>query len=423
MLALSLLIIMFSGPGQTWLLGQFTNTFLEEFGLSKASFNTGYAIATLLASLPMPFIGAAMDRFGLRNATMLAAVVIFVAAIVTANATGPVMLFTGILLFRFGGQGCLAMISGHALAKWFRERLGSVEGIRHALNGAFISVAPLMIVALISAVGWRPALVVVGVVTAGVIVPLVFFAFRETPASIGQVIDGGLVKRSNSKRSRRGVDGSLKLREAIKLRAFWVVSLTPCICVMASTAMILNLQPMMSEVGVDEERAALMLTVFAGVNVPLQFLMGWLVDRTPSWFTPVVANSALVLACLVLTLRESWPLALTSMALFAFCHGAIWSSNGALLVRFFGLDHQGAIRGMLTNIIVAGSASGPVVVGAFVALTGGYDAALVFFAGLAAVVLGLAVTIRDPKHTDAPPTVEEQVAAAQSDVEWDAEEY
>ncbi|MEM1185740.1 MAG: MFS transporter [Planctomycetota bacterium] len=421
MVWVTLILLMFSGPGQTWLLGQFTNRFLDDFGLDKGFFNIGYSVATLIASLPMPFLGAWMDRFGLKKATIAAAFVILGASFLLANAKGPIVLFTAVFMFRLGGQGALAMISGHAIAKWFRERLGGVEGIRHALNGAFISIAPPFVVALIAATGWRPAIVIVGVITVLVIVPMMIFLFRESPAAIGQEIDGGEMRRGAKVKPDRGVRQSLTLRQAIKTRAFWVLSLTPCVAVMASTAVLLNLQPMMSEVGVNEERSAILFTVFAGVNVPLQFFFGWLVDRVPSWVNVMVSNGALALGCLLMVGREWWAVAILANATLAFCHGALWSSNGALLVRYFGLEHQGAIRGVMTNIIQAGSASGPFLVGAFVAITDAYDSALVFFANLAGAIMLLAMTLREPDNAG-PLGPEERVEVAKAQTEMDAEE-
>ena len=396
MLGVSLVSLLASAPGQTWFLSQFTGTFIEEFGLSPSAFNAGFSAVTLLASLPMIVLGSMMDRAGLRISTMLSAIGVAVAGAVTAFATGAVFMLAGVLLLRLTGQGTLGMVSGHVLAKWYRERLGSMEGIRHAVNGAFIAAASPLVVLLIDAVGWRTAMLVCAGVCGGVVVVLTLTVFRESPESIGQEVDGGPVVSRVGKARRRGVEHSLTLFEALRTRAYWAVMLTPFIAVTASSAIVLNIQPMMAESGVERAQAAFLITVFAGVNVPLQFIVGWLVDRTPSWFPLVLGNAGLIAGCLLMTGRSEYAVAVAGMAGMAVCHGALWSSNSALLVRFFGLDHQGALRGSLTTLIVLATSAGPLLVSGLYSLTGGYNAALLAFAGFGSIVLVLGALLRDP---------------------------
>ncbi len=77
--------------------------------------------------------------------------------------------------------------------------------------------------------------------------------------------------------------------------------------------------------------------------------------------------------------------------------GAVFTANAALLPRWFGLAHLGAISGVATFVMVASSSLGPLALSLARASTGSYGAAAAGFIALPAAVGVAALLVRDPR--------------------------
>lgn len=61
--ALSVLTVFFSGPGQTYFISGFTESFIESFNLSRTTVSMYYSGATLCAGLLLMLVGRQIDRW------------------------------------------------------------------------------------------------------------------------------------------------------------------------------------------------------------------------------------------------------------------------------------------------------------------------------------------------------------------------
>ncbi|MEX0742369.1 MAG: MFS transporter, partial [Phycisphaeraceae bacterium] len=161
-LAIATLAAISTAPAQTFGVAPFNSAIRNELGLSHSQLTGAYMFGTLLASLPMSYIGILSDRFGLRRSKIAAVLLLAGACGVTAMASGLFTLFLAFFLLRLFGQGALSMLSGNTLAFWFERRLGTVEGFRHLGMAGAIAVVPAMNLWLLEAVGWRSAYLIVG---------------------------------------------------------------------------------------------------------------------------------------------------------------------------------------------------------------------------------------------------------------------
>jgi MFS family permease len=149
--------------------------------------------AVLVARLP-----EAHRRFGIAAVTQVGAVALVVGMCGWSLAPSPWFLFVAAILSGAGwaatsGAAIIAMVS-----PWFERRRALALG--HALNGASVGgvlFAPLW-VTLIAAIGFAPAVAVVGLVTLALLLPLSWRYLRPTPRSLGVAPDGDW-------RDRRGV--------------------------------------------------------------------------------------------------------------------------------------------------------------------------------------------------------------------------
>src|ERR1700745_1522882 len=139
--------------------GVFIVPLQREFGWTTAEISSALSIRFILFGLMAPFAAALMNRYGLRNVT-LAAQLIVVSALVASLAMTKVwqlMLLWGVVIGI--GTGMTALVLGATIAtRWFVARRGLVVGILTASVATGQLVFLPLLASLTERLGWRSAL-------------------------------------------------------------------------------------------------------------------------------------------------------------------------------------------------------------------------------------------------------------------------
>lgn len=413
MLPIATLAIIATSPAQTFGISVFNDALRSSLGLSHSQLTGAYMLGTLLASLPLSWVGAMMDRYGLRRTMSVVALLFGGVCIVTSQVAGLFTLFIAFLLLRMLGQGALGLLSGNTLAFWFHRRLGTVEGIRHFGMAGAIAVVPAINLALIAALGWRTAWVVLGFAVWAMMLPAMLL-FRNRPADVGQFIDGAkTAPDADAKQQAREQDAtSYTFFQVRRTRAFWVVVAMTAIWGMANTAVIFNIMPLFASRGLTSQHAALLFTGFASSLALMQLVGGVLADRFS-------LNRMLSIAALgmTVTMLGFWWIATPVLILplsiaMGVSQGLLTAVGGPLWPRYYGTAHLGRIRGTIATVMVSGTSVGPFILGLSVDWLGSYSPALILFAALSLPLVALALLATPPR---APRTTDEGSYATPDD--------
>jgi sugar phosphate permease len=380
MLAISMVALLCTSPGQTFCTALFNPSLREALNISHSQLAGAYMLATLLAGLPLTAVGALTDRLGPRLATGAVAVLLGFVCISTSQVTGLVSLFFAFLALRFLGQGCLSLLSGYSLAMWFDRRLGLADGVRHLAMAGAIAVLPGIVLWLISNYGWRWSYAILGLSVWIVMLPLVLFFFRNRPEDMGQLRDGGV----HTPESLRGEDNEglcdLTLGQAFRTRAYWIVMAGNACWSLIATAIMFNIIPILKMKGLTQADAARTFTTFAVSLGAMHLVGGFLADRLPLNRLLCVSVGGLGVSVLVL-LRADSPAGVHSYAvLMGLSQGLLTAVTGPLWARYYGRSHLGKIRGSLGTALVAASSLGPFIVGGARDYLGGYQEVLLLLA-------------------------------------------
>lgn len=381
MLGACTLVLMATAPGQTFGISVFNDEFRTSLGLSHSQLTGAYMLGTLLAALPLTYIGALMDRLGPRRVLTGVIILFGGACMLTASAGGLVMLFLGFLTLRMFGQGAMGMLSGSTISLWFNRRLGFVNGIRHVGMALAIATIPALNLWLIESFGWRSAYMILGIGVWVLLLPLMLLVFRNRPEEVGQVPDGlAWNHREAALRPRQApAERDFTLREAMRCRAYWLLIVSMSLWSMFGTAVLFNIVPIVQSLGLDRVHGATMYSTFALTLAVMHIIAGLLADRMP-------LNVLLSLAVLMLSLAMGvmWQAA-TPWGVYLFgillgvAQGVMIAVGPPLLVRYFGRAHIGRIQGSTATVLVAASSVGPFLLGAGFDLLGGYDLMLMLF--------------------------------------------
>ncbi len=404
MLPVAILAQAATTPGQTLGVSIFNPSFQDFLGVSVSQLTGAYMIGTLIAAVPQPYIGGLMDRFGIRRVMTFAIIMFGLACIYTATIQSFWMLLIAFLLLRMFGQGAVSLLATNIPAMWFQNRLGRVSGFMNIGWAAATAILPPVILWLILQFGWRWAYALLGFAVWIVLLPILIIIFRNRPEDVDQRLDGlpPTVRPTTPKMHARfnasnPNKSSFTLKQAQHTPAYWIMFLYTALWAMIATAIFFNLLPYFTSIGLTETQAAATYTTLAIASIVTQLIAGNLADRAPlNWLF------SLGVACFIISIwllaGATTPLRAHGYAVFmGLTQGFGGVVGGTLWARYYGREHLGKIRGSVFTAGVAGSSTGPFIMGLIYDNTGSYQVSLFLFMVLLIPIAIAALWAKPPK--------------------------
>src|ERR1700743_3252021 len=142
--------------------GVFIVPLQKEFGWSTAEISSALSIRLILFGLMAPFAAALLNRYGLRNVTLTAQLIVVSALLASLAMTKvwQLVLLWGVIIGI--GTGMTALVLGATIAaRWFTARRGLVVGIMTASVATGQLIFLPLLASLTDRLGWRVALALV----------------------------------------------------------------------------------------------------------------------------------------------------------------------------------------------------------------------------------------------------------------------
>jgi MFS family permease len=264
--------------------GVFIVPLQHEFGWSTAEISSALSIRFILFGLMAPFAAALLNRYGLRNVTLTAQLIV-VSALLTSLAMTKVwqlILLWGVVVGV--GTGMTALVLGATIAtRWFVARRGLVIGIMTAS----VATGQLIFLPLLASIterfGWRTGLSLVCVMLC-VSAFAVLMIVRDRPSDVGlrPFGDDGTAPLPAPAASHASIVAATfgTLRDASKSTVFWALFLTFAICGASTAGLIqVHLIPMCMDFGIPQVQAASLLAAMGVFDFFGTICSGWLSDR------------------------------------------------------------------------------------------------------------------------------------------------
>ena len=146
--------------------------FVQDLHFTRAQLTQGFLLGFLFAGLPFGIIaGALIDRIGART-VILAGVALVAGSLILMSRITAFWQFELLCIVEVIGYVFAGPIANQVLvARWFERRRGQAMGYAYLGLGLGGVAAPLLVNYLTRNYGWRPALQLIGVVIALVLVP------------------------------------------------------------------------------------------------------------------------------------------------------------------------------------------------------------------------------------------------------------
>src|ERR1700733_15205384 len=263
--------------------GVFIVPLQKEFGWSTAEISSALSIRFILFGLMAPFAAALLNRYGLRNVT-LSALLIVASALVASLAMTKVWQLMLLWGFVVGiGTGMTALVLGATVAaRWFTARRGLVVGILTASAAAGQLFFLPLLASLTERMGWRMALALMCALL-GIAAFAVLMGMRDRPSDVGlrPFGDKGTQPLPLSPPNAPIMAAALgALRDAAKTRVFWILFATFFVCGASTNGLIqVHLIPMCLDFGIPQVEAAGLLAAMGIFDFFGTIMSGWLSDR------------------------------------------------------------------------------------------------------------------------------------------------
>jgi MFS family permease len=375
--AVSAFTLFFSGPGQTYSVSTFIDSYISEFGWSRSLVSGMYSMGTLAAGLTMGVMGNLFDRRGHRVMTTVVAVSLGLACLWMSVVSNSTMLLVGFLMVRLLGQGSMSLSSSTLPPQWFISRRGlavSLASVGGVISSAFL---PPLNTWIIRNYGWQAGWRTWAVLLVVVMAPVAYFIIRDRPEDVGLWPDG--VERSWTSTDSEIVvdDDAWTVREAMGTRSFWLLLFCRMIPSAIVTGLVFHQVSVMAEVGLPVEAAALVLSAMALVRLPVVLVAGQVADRVPPRFLIAGAQGGLLVGMAALLLASSVETALVYGVMIGVVMSFEIIAGGVIWPEYYGRLHLSSIRGVSMMAGVIGSALGPLPYGFAYDVFGSYNQAII----------------------------------------------
>ena len=294
------LLIMLTGYGVRTIFGVFFKPMLADFEWTRAATSGALTLSMLTQGLWGMVMGRLNDRIGPRIIISLCCFLLGVGFILMSfiGHLWQIYLFYGIII-GFGMGGVFVVLLS-TVSRWFTKRRGVMAGV--VLTGLGMSAFVMSPVAtwLISAYGWRISYIVVGGVVL-VIGILMAQLLKRDPSVMGLKSYGqGEVAVTEVAADKTG----LSLREAVRTRQFWMLSLTFVAIGYCMFAITIHLVPHVTDLGISPEIAALVLSITGAGNTIGGLVLGGIADR--------IGNKQVLAICMIVVAMSIYLLAAVS---------------------------------------------------------------------------------------------------------------
>jgi MFS family permease len=391
--------------------GLFIKPMGDDLGIGRATFGLAQTTRQVATAATSPLIGGLLDRFGAR-------VMLAVAAVVTGGALIAlgfvdrgwqlVLLFALMGLVGLSGPG--ALVTSVPVAKWFvRQRGKAMSFVALGIPVGAVIFIPLTQL-FIDLLGWRAAWILLGAIGAGMIVPLSLILMRRQPEDLGLRPDGDAtpppspgIERGGSATHSWLAEREWTRREALRSVTFWQLTFTFSLVMLALGSVGVHRIPHFMDRGLDARLVAYATALDAVAAGISSFVMGLLADRVPARFLGVAGFLLIAAGILFTTLAASVGVMFLAMITFGAGIGGLMLIQNYVWADYFGRQHLGSIRGVVTPITLIVGGIGAPLAGYIRDATGSYTG--IWLVGIALFIVGAIVLAVTP-----PPVSPERVS-------------
>ena len=348
----------FSCFGQSFFLGLFNPSIRSELNIGQGQFGTIYALATLCSSLVIIWFGKKIDEIQLFYYSFIVITLLFISSIFFSTINNIYLLFVGIFLLRFSGQGLMTHTGATAISRYFNKSRGkALSAIWFGLSSAEF-IMPVLITFFLSLYSWR-------ILWQGISI-LIIIILPLTIYSTIKKID--FESREQKKDINQDLSSVKKIKDWTRKEVvfdfkFYIITLTMQVLPTISTGIFVY----QSFISVSKNWGTFVFAqafmAYSIVSLITLFVTGFLVDKFSSRKLIPFMNIPLSIALIILVFFDHPYIAFIFLGLCGISNGLGNILGASTWAELYGVRYIGSIKALTTAIMIFSTAFGTAVFG------------------------------------------------------------
>ena len=371
----------------------FTVKLMDEFGWEADQIQLIGTIVSLAALIGGVIVGKVMARFTMRVAMPVYAVLTAAGFFLYSLCESLVMFYLVSVLVGIGMSGVSLVPCGALLNNWFSEKKGLATGIAFSGSVAGGMIFVQVTQAVVDASGWRMGYIVLGIISAVLLIPTSLFLVRESPKDKGMLPLGATEANAATAAAVTGISAG----RFMKTGSFWLLSISVFIIGFINMGMQNNFSIYMTEeMGHTDNFSTNIFSLVMGIQILGKIILGAIYDKKGVKFGTVYCTVLFLIAAGASLKAGSNAVAIVFGAFFGLVCSMTTVTPPYITMLVVGRRNYSVIYGLLSLFYGIGVAVGPVVAAKVFAGSGSYAPAWIAFMVLA--VLLIVTTVAGCKH-------------------------
>lgn len=352
-----------------------------DLGWTRSELTGGFSLAMLIMGGMAYPVGAWVDRRGGRLLMTIGSILATLLVIAWSQVTDIGHFY----LIWIGLGVCAALVlydpAFVIVASWFtRRRSTALAVITFAAGLASTIFVPLSDF-LLQNLGWRDAILVLGIFLGLTTIPLHALLLRRHPEDLGLEPDGIPLQANQTAPKRSGSS----LADAVYSRYFWMLILAFSLSYLSAAAIRVHIIPFLIDAGIDASSAAVASGAIGLMQVAGRVVFAPLDTR---FSARIMVSGVFVLqsiAMLLLLAQPSWWIIGGFIVVFGASFGANTLARVSIIAEHYGILHYGRISSVMSLFLTLAGTAAPVGASLLYDHLGNYDLVVWLALGLALV--------------------------------------
>jgi len=344
----------FSSFGQSYFLGLFNSSIRETLSITHGQFGSIYASATLCSSILLIWVGKKIDDVNVFKFALFVTILLSFACFFFSKISSVLLLFIGIFLMRFSGQGMMSHTSSTTISRYFTKTRGRALSISWFGLSSAEFILPVLMVYLLTIIDWQNLWVIFSI-TVLVVLPIASFLLIKNLNLDSRETQDENIKEAEIKQWRR--------RDVIKDYRFYVISLNMLAMPWIFTGFAVFQSFVQTSKGWGPYVIAQSFMSYSIFSVLTLFISGFLIDKFSSRKLLIFMNIPLLLSVIVLFFFETPITAFIFLGLVGISNGFANILGSSTWAELYGVKYIGSIKALTTAFMVFATAFGTALFG------------------------------------------------------------
>lgn len=374
--------------------GVFLPHLMRDLGLDRAAASAPFSLYIFLYALLSIVTGRATDKLGPRTVVLTGGVLLGLGYLLLSRATTGWQIFVFFGVVAAAGMSASYVPLNATVVRWFNRRRGLALAVTGTGMNAAVLLVPMLSALLIPWLGWRAAMMVLGLGGGGVILFCALALVRD-PGMRGLRPDGD---KADSEPTDGGATEPLEISRTLDQArtdpSFWIILGVFFLTWVMVFFPYVHLPIMARDLGHDPASAASLVAIMGIGGFAGRVLIGWLSDRLGRMAGLHLGLGAQLLASGIFMQSDALAALYLAAALFGVGVSATITLFPAVLADVFGPMHVGAITGFMFAVAGGAAAIGPYAGGLIKDTSGSYLAAFLITASLNLAAIALVALLQ-----------------------------